>query len=53
MQAQFICLSVNLLHLIEHELGQAGIHNVPVEKGRAQRLDQAKIQAAPSNDASL
>jgi hypothetical protein len=50
MQAQFICLSVNLLHLIEHELGQAGIHNVPEEKRRAQRLDQAKKQAASQNN---
>ena len=49
MQAQFICLSVNLLHLIEHELGQEGIHNVPEEKRRAQRLDQAKTQAASRN----
>ena len=49
MQAQFVCLTVNLLQLIEHELGEAGIHNVPEEKRRAQRLDQAKTQAASRN----
>ena len=49
MQAQFICLSVNLLQLIEHELGREGIHNDPEEKRRAQRLDQAKAQAASQN----
>ena len=49
MQAQFICLSINLLQLIEHEVGQEGIHNVPEEKRRAQRLDQAKTQAASRN----
>ena len=42
MQAQFICLSVNLLHLIEHELEQAGIGNVAEKKRRAARLGQAK-----------
>ena len=41
MQAQFICLSVNLLQLIEHELGEQGIRNVPEEQRRAARLKQA------------
>jgi hypothetical protein len=29
MQAPFICLTVNLLQLIEHELGKKGIVNKP------------------------
>lgn len=46
MQGQFICLTVNLLHLLEHDLGGEGIHNMPETKRRARRLDQAKAQAA-------
>ena len=30
-------------------MGRAGIHNVPEEKRRAQRLEQAKTQAASRN----
>lgn len=46
MQAQFICLSVNLLQLLEHELEKAGISNAPEKKRRAGRLEQAKAMAA-------
>jgi hypothetical protein len=45
-QAQFICLSVNLLQLLEHDLGKQGIPNVPEEKLRAARLRQACEVAA-------
>ena len=41
MQAQFICLSVNLLQLLEHELGRQGIRNEPEIKRRAARLKHA------------
>ncbi len=41
MQAQFICLSVNLLHLLEHELAEQGIRNTPEVRRRAKRLEQA------------
>lgn len=46
MQAQFICLSVNLLQLLEHELGRQGIRNGPEEKRRAARLKLAAELAA-------
>jgi hypothetical protein len=49
MQAQFICLTVNLLQLIEHELGKAGIVNEPEIRRRAARLEVAKEQAASQN----
>ena len=49
MQAQFICLSVNLLQLIEQELGKAGIVNEPEQKRRAARLEMTKKQAASQN----
>ena len=49
MQAQFICLSVNLLQLIEHELGEEGILNEPELKRRATRLEEAKKQAESQN----
>jgi hypothetical protein len=49
MQAQFIFLSVNLLQLIEHELGHEGIINEPEEKRRAARLEVAQKQAASQN----
>ena len=49
MQAQFICLSVNLLQLIEHELGKAGIVNQPEIKRRAARLEVAQKHAASQN----
>jgi IS4 transposase len=52
MQAQFICLSVNLLQLLDHELGQQGIRNEPEEKRRAARSKLAwevatKAKAVP------
>jgi hypothetical protein len=46
MQAQFICLSVNLLQLLEDELDKQGIRNVPEEQRRAARLKQAVEVAA-------
>lgn len=46
MQAQFICLSVNLLQLLEHDLGRQGIRNGPEEKRRAARLKLAGELAA-------
>jgi Transposase DDE domain len=46
MQAQFICLSVNLLQFIEHDLGKEGIINEPEVKRRAARLESARGQAA-------
>jgi hypothetical protein len=49
MQAQFICLSVNLLQLIEHELGKEGIINQPEVKRRATRLEAARKQAQSQN----
>lgn len=49
MQAQFICLSVNLLQLIEHELGEEGIVNEPELERRATRLKAAQKQAANQN----
>lgn len=49
MQAQFICLSVNLLQLIEHELGKEGIINQPEVKRRATRLEAALKQAQSQN----
>jgi hypothetical protein len=49
MQAQFICLSVNLLALLEHELDKQGICNAPEEKRRAARLDLANEAAAKAN----
>jgi hypothetical protein len=49
MQAQFICLSVNLLQLLEHELGEQGIRNEPEEKRRAARLELAGKAAATAN----
>jgi hypothetical protein len=45
MQAQFICVTVNLLQLIEHELGKEGIVNEPEIKRRVARLEVAKEQA--------
>ncbi|MDI1312558.1 transposase [Prosthecobacter sp.] len=45
MQAQFICLSVNLLQLLEHELETQGIRNTPEVKRRAKRLEQATAVA--------
>jgi hypothetical protein len=49
MQAQFLCLTLNLLHLLEHDLEQdEGIHNEPEKKRRAKRLAQAKAAAAES-----
>ena len=49
MQAQFICLSVNLLQLIEHEMSKEGILNTPEQKRRATRLEEAKKRAASQN----
>jgi hypothetical protein len=49
MQAQFICLSVNLLQLIEDEIGKEGIVNQPEVKRRAARLEAAQEQAASQN----
>ena len=49
MQAQFICLSVNLLRLLEHDLSQEGIVNEPEVKRRAARLEVAQKQAASQN----
>ncbi len=46
MQAQFICMSVNLLQLLEHELDAQGICNAPETKRRARRLEQATATAA-------
>ncbi len=46
MQAQFVCLTVNLLQILEHDRGSEGIHNEPEEKRRAWRLGQAKARAA-------
>jgi hypothetical protein len=47
MQAQFLCLTLNLLHLLEHDLEQnEGIHNKPEKERRAKRLAQAKETAA-------
>ena len=46
MQAQFICLSVNLLRLLEHELAKQGISNQPEHQRRAARLKQAAQIAA-------
>jgi hypothetical protein len=47
MQAQFLCLTLNLLHLLEHDLEQnEGIHNEPEKKRRAKRQAQAKAKAA-------
>ena len=45
MQAQFICLSVNLPQLIEHGLGKEGIVNEPEVKRRAARMEAAQKQA--------
>jgi hypothetical protein len=49
MQAQFICLSVNLLQLIEDEIGKEGIVNQAEVKRRAARLEAAQEQAASQN----
>jgi hypothetical protein len=49
MQAQFICLSLNLLQLIEHGLSQEGIVNQPEVKRRAARLEVAQKQAKNQN----
>jgi hypothetical protein len=49
MQAQFICITLNLLQLIEHELGKEGIVNKPEIKRRAARLEVAKEQAKSQN----
>ena len=47
MQAQFMCLSTNLLTLLEHQLQSAeAITNKPEEQRRAQRLEKAKRDAA-------
>ena len=51
MQAQFICLCVNLLQLIEQDLSKEGIVNEPEVKRRAARLEAAKEQAASQNTA--
>lgn len=43
MQAQMICLTLNLLHLMEHELKeQEGIENEAENKRREKRLEQAR-----------
>ncbi len=53
MQAQFMCLSANLLHLLEHELAtKEGITNKAEEARRDKRLEQAKAVAA-SQDTAL
>jgi len=49
MQAQFICLSMNLLQLLEHEMGQQGIVNTPEVKRRVARLKRAIEVAAKAN----
>jgi hypothetical protein len=49
MQAQFICLTVNLLQFIEQELGKEGIVNESEKKRRAARLEAARKQAAGQN----
>lgn len=47
MQAQFLCLTLNLLHLLEHDVERSeGIHNEPEKKRRAKRLEQAKAAAS-------
>lgn len=43
MQAQMICLTLNLLHLLEHELKEEeGIENEAEDKRRQKRLEQAR-----------
>jgi hypothetical protein len=50
MQAQFMCLSANLLHLLEHELAaREGITNIAEEARRAKRLVKAKAVAKDKN----
>jgi hypothetical protein len=47
MQAQFLCLTLNLLHLLDHDLEKnEGIHNKPEKERRAKRLEKAKASAA-------
>jgi len=41
MQAQFLCLTLNMLHLFEHQMETQGIRNEPENKRRAQRLAKA------------
>ena len=50
MQAQFLCLTMNLLTLLEHQLAtQEDIRNRPEEQRRAKRLEKDKVQAAKLN----
>jgi|GEM_PF-3590523 len=49
MQAQFICLSVNLLQLLEHEIDQQGIRNTPEEQRWVARLKLVSEVAATAN----
>lgn len=47
MQAQFLCLTLNLLHLLDHDLEKnEGIYNAPERKRRAKRLAQVKASVA-------
>ena len=45
MQAQFICLGMNLLALFEHALAGQGIRNEPEERRRAGRLLKEQAHA--------
>lgn len=50
MQAQFMCLSANLLTLFEHQMNAGEkITNEPEIKRRAQRLEQAREKAQEQN----
>jgi len=50
MQAQFLCITMNLFLLMEHQLAtEEGIRNEPEEKRRAQRLDKAQQEAKKHN----
>ena len=50
MQAQFMCLSANLLHLFEHQLAATeSITNVAEEARRAKRLEKAHAVAEDHN----
>ena len=43
MQAQFLCMTFNLLLLLEHEVGtEEGVINAPEIKRRARRLEMMK-----------
>jgi Transposase DDE domain len=51
MQGEMLCLTMNLIALIEHQLtSEEGIRNEPEEQRRAKRLAGAKAQAAKVNE---